>query len=186
MTNEPKNSRLDLWCRTLRGVGGVALIFSLVVGVLLTTDWLHAGQAKTVRLGELSQVEALARQSPGDANVVALAREMDRVARHAYFSSVTFRNAGVWMLAIGLVLAVGCLHLAARMGRRIADPRTFPALDQVRADREARMSLLVAGVGSLLLLTLWAIGHVPDANSMREPTHLRAPGPVPLQGKDKP
>ena len=159
--NETKHARIDLWRRTARGVGGVALVFSLVVGVLLTTDWMCAGQAKTVRSDVLAQVQTNARQLPGDAGAVALARAEDVVARHAYFSSVAFQNTGIWMLIAGLLVMVSCLHLAAQLGRRIEDPRRFPAADQARADREARLALLLTGVGCLLLLAVWGVGRAP-------------------------
>ena len=102
--NEQQNPHLDLWRRTACGVGAVALIFSLVVGVLLSADWVCAGQAKTVCSTELNQVLLHARQTPDD-STVALAREMDRVARHAYFSGVAFRHAGIGMLVVGLLVA---------------------------------------------------------------------------------
>ena len=162
MATTEQSPRITMWRQVARGVGGVAVIFSLVVGVLLTADWMRAGQAKTVRSDALTQVLAQARQTP-DVSTVALAREMDCVARHAYFSSVAFRCAGIWMLVAGLLIAVACLHLAARLGRRIHDPRRFPAADQARADREARLALLMAGVGGLLLLAVWALGSAPAA-----------------------
>jgi outer membrane protein assembly factor BamB len=157
-TTETNSARIDLWRRTARGVAGVALVFGLVVGVLLATDWMRAGQAKTVRSDALDQLQANARQSPDDASAVALAREEDVVARHAYFSSVAFRNTGIWMLIAGLLVMVACLHLAAQLGRRIEDPRRFPAADQARADRAARLALLLAGAGGLLLLAVWGFG----------------------------
>lgn len=171
--NEQQGMRLDVWRRTARGVGGVALIFSIVVGVLLTTDWMRTGQAQTVRSDQLSQVEAAARQSPGDAPALAAAREWDQAARHAYFSSTMFRNTGTWMLILGLLTAVASLRAAVRLGRRIDDPRRFPATDQARADREARLALLAAGGGALLLLSVWSIGHSPALPSA-------APSPQPV------
>jgi outer membrane protein assembly factor BamB len=160
--SETNSARTDMWRRTARGVGAVALIFSLVVGVLLTADWMRAGQARTVRSDQLGALLARARQAP-DSTTVALAREMDRVARHAYFSSVAFHGAGVWMLVSGLLIAMGCLHFAARLGRRIEDPRCFAATDQARADREARVAMFVAGAGGLAALAAWALGSMPSA-----------------------
>ena len=155
MTPQSKLPFFEIIRRTARGVGFVALVFSLVVGVLLVTDWLQGGQARTVCSSELTQVLAAARQS-SDSNTVTLAREMDRMERHAYFSSAAFRAVGTWMLVAGLLLLVGCLHLAARLGRRIEDPRLYPAADPVRADREARLAMLVTCAGGLLLVVIWA------------------------------
>jgi outer membrane protein assembly factor BamB len=176
--------RLDLWRRSARGVGVVALVFSAVVGVLITTDWMRAGQAQTVRSDRLGQVLAAARQTPTDNEAVALGRDMDQLARHAYFSSVTFRTTGTWLLVGGLLVAMTCLHFAARLGRRIADPRRFPPADQARADREARIALLAAGVGGVLLLACWGAGHgtklppvpvaTPGAGPAMHPTNAAA------------
>ncbi len=151
------------------------MVFCLVVGVLLTADWMQAGQAKTVRSDTLARLQAVSRQSPDDAAALALATEGDVVARHAYFSSVAFRNAGIWMLIAGLLVMVGCLHLAAQLGRRIDDPRRFPAADQARADREARRALLVAGAGSLLMLAVWATGRAALQPAMTAAVRLDKP-----------
>ncbi|MEI8241947.1 MAG: PQQ-binding-like beta-propeller repeat protein [bacterium] len=176
-TSETNSARTDMWRRTARGMGAVAVIFSLVVGVLLTADWMRAGQAQTVRSDQLGALLARARQAP-DSTTVALAREMDRVARHAYFSSVAFRDAGVWMLVSGLLIAVGCLHVAARLGRRIEDPRRFATTDQARADREARVAMLVAGAGGLAALAAWALGSMSSAPPPPAPLPAASTGAV--------
>lgn len=175
-TSKTNNTDLDLWRRMARGVGGVALVFCLVVGVLLTMDWLRAGQAQTVCSEAVSRINTQARQSP-DHDTVMLAREMDRMARHAYFSSVEFRQAGIWLLVVGLLVTVGCLHLAARLGRKIDDPRRFPASDQARADRQARLALLGTGVAGLLLLALWATVR-PTATPPARPSPASLPTPA--------
>jgi len=182
-TPETNSARIDLWRRIARGVAGVAVIFSLVVGVLLATDWMRAGQAKTVRSDALAQLQANARQSPDDARAVALAREEDMVARHAYFSSVAFRNTGIWMLIAGVLVLVASLHLAAQLGRKIEDPRRFPAADQARADCAARLALLLAGGGGLLLLAVWGFGSLSAISPLPRAAAGPAAQPLPAEGK---
>lgn len=165
-------ARRMIWKAAARGVGFVALAFSLAVGVLLAADWQHAGQAQTVRADTLAQALATARQAPGNSGAVAFARDLDRLARHAYFSSVTFRRHGIGLLALGLVLAVGCLHLAARLGRRIDDPRRVHAADPLHADRAARTAMLAAGGAALLLAVVW---RATDMAALPPPVSAPAP-----------
>ena len=166
--NETTRARLELWRRTAVGVGGVALAFSLVVGVLLVRNWMQAGQAQTVCAEELTRVLAQARLAP-DENTVALARERDLAARQAYFTSQAFQHTGVWLLGVGLLIAVACLRLAATWGRTMADPRRFAAVDQARADQAARLAVLAAAVGGLLLLMFWALSRTPPVSPQSLP-----------------
>jgi len=173
-------TRLESWRRTsqsvARGIGLVALAFSLVVGMLLLADWRQAGQAQTVRATALSQALSLARQAPSDAAAVAFARDLDRLARHAYFSSVTFQQRGMILLALGLLVAVGFLHIADRLGRRIEDPRQLLAVDPLQVDRAARWAMLAAGLAALTLAVVWRVREPPSAapGADRSQTVLRA------------
>lgn len=160
-TNEGKVARIRILERSLRGVGLVALAFSLAVSVFLGLDWIQGGQAKTVRSDELSAVLLTARQTPGSADAVEKARQLDRLARHAYFSSVDFQHAGMWLLVGGLLAAFACLNVAARLAFRISDPRQQPAEQPIRTDRSARRALLIASAGALALLAVWRLSVRP-------------------------
>ncbi|MCL2104729.1 MAG: hypothetical protein FWH21_06715, partial [Kiritimatiellaeota bacterium] len=132
-----------------RGVGFVALVFSLTVAALLATDWARSGPAETVRSDVLSQALSQGR-SGGDEQAVAFARHLDVLARRAYFSSLTFRQGGMLLLVVGLLVTAGCFGLAWRMSLHIPDPRGFAEGDPVRTDRLTVMAVLAVAVTLLV------------------------------------
>ena len=137
-------------CQCARGVGLVALVFSLTVAALLAADSRRAGASETVRSEVLAQSLAKGRGAPQDAQAVAFAREMDQLARHAYFSSLTFRQGGMALLVAGLLATAGCFALAWRLRLRIPDPRGAAESDPARSDRLAVNAVLAAGTALLL------------------------------------
>lgn len=163
--NEGKVAHIRILERSLRGVGLVALAFSLAVGVFLALDWIQGGQARTVRSDELSAVLLSARQTPGSAVAVEKARQLDQLARHAYFSSVDFQHAGIWLLVGGLLAAFACLNVAARLAFRISDPRQRAAEHPIQTDRSAQRALLIVAAGSLALLAVWRLSVRPPVTA---------------------
>jgi hypothetical protein len=107
-------------------------VFSLTVAALLTTDSLRSGSAATVRSEVLAQSLARSRSAPQDAQAAAWARDLDRLARHAYFSSLTFRQSGMALLVLGLLATAGCFALAWRLSLKIPDPRDAAERDAAR------------------------------------------------------
>jgi len=147
--------------QSARGVGFVALVFSLTVAVLLTLDWTRSGVAETVRSDVLEQALALQ-----DAQMTEFVRNLDLLARRAYFNSFTFRQGGMLLLVIGLLITAGCFGLAWRMSLFIPDPRGLAEGDPSRTDRLTVAAVLATGV--VLLLTAagleWSRGASVDTD----------------------
>jgi len=132
--------------RCAHGVGLVALVFSLTVATVLTLSWRQARSVSSARSKSLALVLAQSRATPGQAELVQTARELDRLVRHAYFSEAAFRRQGVWLLLVGLLTAGAAFHVAWRIALRIADPRAAGAVaDVAGVDRRARWAVLVCG-----------------------------------------
>jgi len=136
--------------QSARGIGFVALVFSLTVAALLTADATRSGSAETVRAETLQRTLAASRTTPTDPDAVAFARELDRLARRAYFNSLTFRQTGMLLLAVGLILTAAGFGVAWRLTLLIPDPRTLGESDPARTDRMAVNAVLATG-GVLLL-----------------------------------
>jgi len=148
-------NRYQTFRQCARGVGFVSLVFSLTVAALLAADWMRAGRAETVRSEVLAAALARGRVAPQDQQAVTFARELDLLARRAYFNSLTFRQGGMALLVCGLVLTAVCFGLAWRMSLKIPDPRGLAERDPARADRLAVTAVLAAGI--LLLLAAAAL-----------------------------
>ena len=142
-----------------RGVGFVALVFSLTVAALLAADMYRSGAAETVRSEVLAQSLAQGRAAPQDAKAVAFAREMDRLARRAYFNSLTFRQGGMALLVLGLLATAGCFGVAWRLSLLIPDPRSLGGNDPVRSDRLAVNAVLVTGIALVLAAAAMQAGY---------------------------
>ncbi|HQA38903.1 MAG TPA: PQQ-binding-like beta-propeller repeat protein [Kiritimatiellia bacterium] len=138
-----------------RGVGVVALVFSLTVATLLAVDASRVGPVETVRSEVLAQALAQSRAETATPQTVAFARELDRLARRAYFNSLSFRQQGMALLVLGLLLTAGSFGVACRLSLRIPDPRALSGEDPARADRWAVNAVLAAG--ALLLMTTAAM-----------------------------
>lgn len=155
---------MDKRYRTLRqcarGVGFVALVFSLTVAVLLATDWMRTDMTETVRSDVLAQALAKGRASAQDEQTVAFARQMDLLARRAYFSGFTFRQGGMALLVIGLLLTAGCFGLAWRLSLRIPDPRGVLEGDPTRSDRRTVAGVIGASIALLLVATVMEVREV--------------------------
>ncbi len=151
-----------------RGVGFVALVFSLTVAALLAADAYRSGPAETVRSEVLAQSLSRGRAAPQDAQAVAFAREMDRLARRAYFNSLTFRQGGMALLVLGLLITAGCFGVAWRISLRIPDPRTLNGEDPARSDRWAVNAVLATGTLLLLGASVLQVMHRQRAVPQRD------------------
>lgn len=134
-----------------RGAGMVALIFSLTITALLALDWARAGSEQTIRSEVLEQVLAGSRAEPDNAQSVTYARELDLLARRAYFSSRALRQSGMVLLVFGLLTTAALFGVAWRLSLYIPDPRRVTEADPARNDRLA--TTLVMALSLALLLT---------------------------------
>jgi outer membrane protein assembly factor BamB len=148
LTNVSEQKYLTLR-QSARGIGFVALVFSLTVATLLATDWMRTDVTETVRSDVLAQALAKGRTTAHDEQTVAFARQMDLLARRAYFSGFTFRQSGMLLLVLGLLVTAGCFGVAWRLSLLIPDPRGLSDSDPASTDRRTILLILLS---STLLL----------------------------------
>lgn len=153
MNNKKKNARFEILRQSARGAAFVALVFTFTVGTLLTLDWYQSGQSTTVRSETLERALAQARDKPDNQEAAEFARELDGLARHTYFNSMTFRQNGMMLLALGLLVTAAFFGVAWRLALPIPDPRGVVNANPVGADKLAVKALLGAGA----LLTVFAV-----------------------------
>ncbi len=164
MVNKEIIRRYTTLRQCARGVGLVALVFSFTVAVLLTENATRATPEKTVRNEVLSQVLSQSRteQNPEQ---IRFAREMDQLARRAYFSSLTFRQGGVLLLVMGLLTTALCFGVAWRLSLNIPDPRERGGHDPAHSDRLAVQAVLVSALLLLAGAIMLQIKHHRQARS---------------------
>lgn len=137
--------------QSARGIGFVALVFSLTVAALLATDWLRTDMTDTIRSDVLAQALAKGRATAQDEQMIAFARQMDLLARRAYFSGVTFRQGGMLLQVVGLLMTAGFFGLAWRLSLQIPDPRGLMERDPTRTDRRTVIGVIGASIVLLLV-----------------------------------
>jgi outer membrane protein assembly factor BamB len=121
----------------------------------------------------LAQALAKGRTTAQDEQTVAFARQMDLLARRAYFSGFTFRQGGMLLLVVGLLVTAGCFGLAWRLSLLIPDPRKVAESDPARTDR--RTIVFVLGSSILLLLVATAMEwRQAKRRPSKEEANLRA------------
>lgn len=167
--NTNNDERHLVWRQAWVATGLVALVFSLVTAVLLAVGAWQTRQEATIRDPGLA---TLLQQARGSSEAAELAREMDRLARRAWFGGRQFQNRGMLLLTLGLLASLVCFHLAVRHAAVIADPRRIGQPDVLAESRRMRGGILAAAaalLGSALLLPLAAPEH------RRQPSAPAAP-----------
>lgn len=134
-----------------RALGFVALVFSLTVASLLATNWMRAGMDESVRSEVLTRALEQSRTQPDQKAAVEFARELDLLARNAYFSSFAFRQRGMLLLLAGLLLTAGAFGFAWRMSLKIPDPRGLAESDPAHTDRLTVTTVIVASSALLVV-----------------------------------
>lgn len=134
-----------------RGAGMVALVFSLTITALLAVDWSRVGTEQTIRSEALEEMLAQSRTTPDNIQQVTFARELDLLARRAYFSSRAMRRSGMVLLVFGLLATAALFGVAWRLSLHIPDPRRTAEADPARNDRLA--ATLVMALGMVLLIS---------------------------------
>ncbi|MDA3923593.1 MAG: PQQ-binding-like beta-propeller repeat protein [Kiritimatiellae bacterium] len=161
MDNKKIIARYELLRQCARGMAFVALVFTFTVGTLLSLDWYKSGQSITVRSEVLERALANVRDNPQNQAAVELARELDQLARHTYFNSMTFRQNGMMLLVLGLIAAAAGFGLAWRLGLQIPDPRGIVSANPEKGDKLAVRALLGAGVCLTVFAVILQVRHSP-------------------------
>ncbi len=148
-------ARRTWWRHVLFRCGLVAGATGLIVAVLLVVSWRSGSLVRTVQSPVMARALADVRRAAQDEAQVAWVREMDRLARHAYFSSRRFQQRGVILLVATLLVSLGCLTGAARLGRALQDPRQFRPAEEGRAKRRVWYMVSVGCVVAIIAMGLW-------------------------------
>ena len=141
-------------------VGGVAVVFCLVVAVLLTVGVIQLRQADPLESPGLQALRSDVAAAPRDEALRAEVRELDRLARGAYFGGRQYLKRGGRLLAGGgivLLLALGGARWLQR-DERLRVPRRAaesPDRDGVRGRRAVTLVL----IGGMVLAFVLASRH---------------------------
>ena len=174
--------------RLFYALAAVSCAFSLLVGILLVSNMMAVRLASPLNLPELDHLRAALKTTPADDSVREKIRDMDQVVRHLYFTGLTSRRTGGYLLLAGIAVSLVCLKTVGALRRRQPDPRDYPATpDRLQAEAVARWTL--AGVGIFVLGSAAYLGFAnrgiapapaaaPVAGTAASPAVASAPNPV--------
>ncbi len=140
--------------RAARSVAVVSFFFLLLVAVILLVDFYHLKTVDPLETPALVQLRAQLAQEPGSQVLKEQIRELDLLARRAFFTRQWQLKAGAYfLLGFGAVLIVA-LQVMGSILRRFPDLKRCPGLDnEWTASGTARkiigfggVSLIIAGI----------------------------------------
>ena len=162
----------ELLYGTARGVAQVTAVFSLVVVVLLTLNFIGRTSAPMQESPAMEKLRTELRGNPGDEQLKLEIRAFDVLARRAFFGSAAFGRNGALLLCGGVVILFASLRTMGHVRRRSPDPGMFAVEDDDGAPaRRSRIAIATGGVVLLLLCGYAAI-------SIRSRLGTLPPGPA--------
>ncbi len=104
------------------GTAVVAGVFSLIVGLLLTIDFVSRGSFELFDSPTYVTLKDQLKENPGDLEIQAAIRQLDLRLRASYFSHRRFMVRGVYLLIGGLVLSLVTARWAASLRPHLPQP----------------------------------------------------------------
>jgi outer membrane protein assembly factor BamB len=145
-------------CRALWTLGVAAGLFSLLVCAFMIANNLRLKVADPIHTPALQRLMQELKASPQNDALKEQIRELDYLARRAFFTSQHFNQVAIWLLAGGIVVTIVAFKTLGTYHRRVPYPDSRDPKDDLAANALwARQSVTVAGlilVGLALSLAL--------------------------------
>lgn len=133
--------------RTAIATGYIAGVFALFIAINLTVNHLRLKSADPLDSAALQELRSELREQPENESLKTEIRNLDLLARKAYFNSLTFTNAGAWLLLGSLAIMLIALKIAGNIAKRPPQPDKFEdkdtSLQYASQAREALLATLV-------------------------------------------
>lgn len=144
--------------RALWALGVIAGLFSLVVCAFMIANNLRLKASDPIHAPALEKLVQDLKATPADEALKEQIRELDWLARRAFFTSQHFNQLAIWLLLGGLVVCVIAFKSLSTYHRRTPYPNAQDPKDDLAAKAQwARQSVIVVGlilVGLALSLAL--------------------------------
>ena len=103
---EYKKDTTSPTCQILKGAGIVSAIFSIIVCALMIANGLSLKKTDPIHSPALQKLVEELKTNPNDQALREEIRELDSIARRAFFTSQHFNKMGIWLLVGGLVVMI--------------------------------------------------------------------------------
>lgn len=139
--------------RTALQVTVIAGIFTVVVAVVLLINYLNISTYNPVENGALDALVKRLGAEPNNQELIQEIRQLDLLARKAYFTGQWQLNAGAWLLLIGAIVSAFAARIWLSLNTEIEKPETAgvkPGMAGVITQKWVGISALVLVVLALL------------------------------------
>lgn len=153
---------------TSRALAVVAGVFCVVMATLLVANTVQLAALKPLDSPALTALREQYRSSPESEELAARIRELDLLARRAYFTRRWQIRTGGYLLLAGAAVLLACLRAASALSQRPPEPGPpgeGAAAREARDRRGARLALSAAGGA---LLAAGVLASVLGARLVRE------------------
>lgn len=156
---------------TATAVAFLSGAFALFIAINLTVNQLRLKRADPLNSAVLEDLRGELREQPQNESLKTEIREFDLLARKAYFTSLSFSNAGAWLLLAGLTISLGALKIAANLSRRGPRPGKYEQKDEsLEFASQARESLAAAlAIMGIVVLFVFFVSEKPIGFSAPKP-----------------
>ncbi|MCB1088408.1 MAG: PQQ-binding-like beta-propeller repeat protein, partial [Verrucomicrobiae bacterium] len=153
-----KDTSTNLPYQLIRGVGMVAGVFSLVVCILIIANNLSVKKTDPIHSPALQRLIEELKTNPKDESLREEIRDLDMIARRAFFSAQRFNRTGIYLLVGGLVVMIVCFKtMEAYKSLPPYPDSSDPKDDLVENATWARKAVMAVGlmlVGFALMIAL--------------------------------
>lgn len=164
-----KNPHKEERIRISRQVAVIAAVFTALVSLLMILNYMQIRGSQPLESKSMTMLIERLSVDPGNELLVEEIRQLDLLARRAYFNSIWQIRAGAWLMIIGTVVLVIALRIYLGLRFSIEKPEPLP-VGSKQARYITQRWVLVSGLAILILAGLSAfftIDHLAQYDSMR-------------------
>jgi outer membrane protein assembly factor BamB len=156
-----------------RQVAIIAGVFTALFSLLMILNYLQISSNKPLESKALTMLVERLSADPGNQELIGEIRQLDLLARRAYFSSLWQINMGAWLLIAGAVVLVIALRSLAKQQFAIDPPMARHASERTQR-RIAQRWIAVAAIAIFLLAGLSAFLSADHISRYEINKHLMA------------
>ncbi len=141
----PETARLLY--RTAWAMAVTTALFCIVLGSLLLVSFIQVKRSDPLNTPKLIELRQQAVKDPTLTEVKQQVRELDLLARKAYFAGQEQLRNGAILLVCGAAIIVALLNLAAVLRQHLPNPDQFPILELIWQElSQRRLALIIAAL----------------------------------------
>jgi outer membrane protein assembly factor BamB len=138
-----------------RQVAIIAAAFTALISLLMILNYLQISSNQPLESKALSMLVERLSNDPGNQELITEIRQLDLLARRAYFSSLWQINTGAWLLLAGAVVLVIALRSLAKQQFAIQPPDSRSASERTQRNL-AQRGIVISAIAVFIMAGLSA------------------------------